>query len=254
MRLEEIKKKVVYNNKLIDNAYYEVNRFFEFAPGITITKSDKGYDISDSIKLKEEFKIKLKELPFKINYIHGTLDLEGSFITSLKNFPNIGKKIDVSHCPRLHSLASPEPIKIDEFRAVKLDIVNLEGVQISTNTLELDNCSSLRTLRGLKGTVNYIYLYNCPQLEQDPIEMIQTIEGIKKVVITPLISTKVPMVKSILFALDDESARIRFSMPRCEEGDRLTDIITKYNMKGASQIVNLIRELRDAGFGGNARI
>ena len=67
---------------------------------------------------------------------------------------------------------------------------------------------------------------------------------------------KVPLIKSILFTPmnDNVNARIRFALIGTTNGDKLEKIVNKYHMKGPSQIVNLMRELRDAGFEDHAKI
>ena len=247
MKLQEIKKKVYYNDPF--------DRYFLL--DAKVTKSSKGYNILGDATLKPEFKMKLKELPFKINEISGVLDLSSSFLTSLKNFPNKAGTINLSHCPRIHSLASPEPIEVsNSFKFEGSSIVNASGAQISAYSLEFDDCVFLKSLRGLSGNINFIYLFGCSNFEQDPYELLESIKGLEKVSFNLKSLKKVPLIKSILFTPmnDNVNARIRFALIGTTNGDKLEKIVNKYHMKGPSQIVNLMRELRDAGFEDHAKI
>ena len=188
----------------------------------------------------------ITELPWKIDSCRDFI-MKFSRLRNLKNFPRKAFMIDVAVNDALKSLASEDPITVKTiFDGSSLKIENLDGVKISADILNLRNCRSLKHATGYEGAgINNLYLTYCENFEQDP----KSITWAKKIFIYPTKCKKMPLIKSILFA-DSNLPKIEFE----GSSNDMIDIIQTYKNKGLREIVNLMRELRDAGYKGNARI
>lgn len=208
----------------------------------TITPSDRGLVIEGSMDIKD--RVYLDELPVKIHSVSGNFNIAACKLKSLKNFPATANKIDVSGNAELTSLTTDEPITCQTFSANEVGITSLDNVKINARTMFLRECENLQSVLGNSGQIKRIDISGCPQLQQDPT----LIPGIELVRINPYTAKNVPLVRIIL----DTSVDVKFEEDTVDKN--LEKIITKYRHQGPSKVLDLIRELRDAGYKGNARV
>ena len=225
----------------------EVREYFELIPNtLDIVSTPKGIDIHGSIKANDAGR-DLKKLPWKINFCNSLIMGVSSNLRSLENFPNKAFNIiTINGCTALKSLATSTPIHVTgAFKARNTLIENLEGAKITTPLLDLPRCPKLKNVIGNAGKIGRIILTDCPVFEQDPT----TIDA-DEVVVDPSISFMMPIVRAILFR---EKQRPLIDI-ETTMNPKWEYILSKYSGKGPKEIVNLIRELHDEGYSGNAKL
>ena len=205
----------------------------------------EGLEINGNIKAND-YGLQLTKLPWKIHNVHHMIINSGN-IQTLKNFPNFATSIDVSDT-KLKTFKSDGPIISSElFQANALPIETIDESNIETQLMNLNSCHFLKSFTNNKGHIKILSIKNCKSFIQDP----KTIENVDEIYINLLNNHKMPIINSILFA-EATSPLITFS--RMSPDQTLYDICIKYRNAGMRQLVNLMRELRDAGYKNQARI
>ena len=241
-------RQIIYENQVIQ----EIERYFtsdgKKAPLRSIIINSYGeIDIDGNACLREGKQ--LKRLPWKINRVEGTFDMQESDLESLENFPSKTHNIQIDGCEHLYSLASDHDINSKSVFANQIPIKNLKGARLQVeNFLYVRGCKNLESLEGNQGYIKDVDITHCPNFIQDPMTL-----GCS-VVMADDSCTKLPLIRGLLLSQNFGTPQNPKLIFHCINSPQLKRICDKYYMKGPSQIVNLMRELRDAGFKDHARL
>lgn len=220
-----------------------LNSLKQYFDNVNISdRSSEGISIDGDLTIKEG--VKLKELPIKLNVVTGTLDLMNCGLTSLKNFPNKSNILNIGMNKDLKSLSTETPMDVNFIFADEIGVTDLSGVKLSRcQGISLEKCANLKSLNGLGNThLSELNVAKCAAFEDD-----LTKYNIDVADVSLSISKNMPMV--FLIALGKPQIRNLGS-----DNDPLIKIAKKYHNKGPDVVIDLIRELRDAGFKSAARI
>lgn len=239
----------IYNMKLKQiikesNELAQLNKLFDG----DIREGSTGIDVNGDLYAKDGKDI--KSLPVQLNSISGELVLTGVKLTDLKNFPRKVKTAYLDNNPNLTSLATDYPVDMTggTVDAKNTGVTDLTGFQITgLSTLKLSNCKSLTSLDGTTERIQLVDVKGCPNLNAD----LTKYKNIDKIVTD--VNSNLPIVKLLISGLAGTTPLIQLAKSP-STSPALWKIIQKYQGKGPENILNIMRELRDAGFAENARI
>jgi len=221
----------------------------------TLTMTSDGIDVSGEVAALARFN--LPELPVKFNKIGEKFKMAGKTLTSLKNFPNQCKDIDVGSSPRLHSLKTDGPILFNTLSADAGEILDINGLQIapgsSNCTIKLSRNYRLKSLDGYTGKIHTVRMVNCVGFTDD----LKKYDNIDNIVInikksatfsdtsvTPPVLKSMfqttPVLKLILF---QTITTPKITIEKCDDPE-VQKIINKYSDTGMDNILELIMALR----------
>lgn len=217
----------------------------------TVSETANGISVDGDVFLKDKLKVKFNELPFAFDKISGTLDLSNGNLTNLNNFPREVGDVFLDENPKLTSLATQYPVTSlnGEFYAKNTGITDLNGFQVNNiRKLDLSTSKQLKSLDGTSVNIGMVILKKCESFLQTDLTKYTNIKQIQ-IDVTP--GASFPLTRILAFG----SVKPVITLLQTSGTDRgLWKIIEKYKGKGPENILDIMRDLRDAGFERNARL
>jgi hypothetical protein len=211
-----------------------------------ITETSNGISVNGDVDLKDGKR--LQEIPLAFDTITGRFDLSAAGLKNLNNFPRKVGRVYLDDNDDLISLATPYPVRCDGvFSAKSIGIRDLKGFQVTDiNELNLSGCNDLESLDGTSVNINYVDVSKCKSLIAD----LTKYKNIQEIQIDVVPGTTIPLTKILAFG----SSTPEIKLQRTNNVDAtLWKIIQKYQGKGPENILDIMRDLRDAGYERNAR-
>lgn len=234
MRLRQIIKESTDLDQLYDT--------FMISKG-TASETPDGINLSHGLEVRMGSII--KSFPVQLNIVKGTVFCPDVGLTNLKNFPRKVDAVTLDRNQTLTSLATDYPVELNgKLSAVWTGITDLTGFKFrGLRYLILSNCHSLTSLDGTSEKIEVVNVAGCPKLTVD----LTKYKNIKRIITD--IRPDRPNMKYLL------DPRIEFDVSgRPDDQVSVWRIIQKYQGKVPQNILNIMRELRDAGFSEYARI
>lgn len=182
-----------------------------------------------------------------IQKVTGVVRVKG--LTSLRNFPqHIGRGVTISDSENLQSLESEhEIIAESEFSVIDCGIRDLAGCKIVTDSFKFVDNTHFANLNGFEGRMKKLVLTNTPsfndmsiinntRIEKNVFMMDADFPHLKLCQLLVMDKNKKLIVKTIIDSIG------------VYDSQRLKVIIDKYQGAGAKAYINLLNELKDAGF------
>jgi hypothetical protein len=213
-----------------------------------VSETANGISVDGNVDFEEG--VNLTELPFAFDKISGTLDLSAGKLRNLNNFPREVGDVFLDSNPDLTSLATQYPVVslTGNFSAKNTGITDLAGFQV--NNIRKFNLSINKQLKSLDGTsvnIGTVLLTKCNALQAD----LTKYTNIKEIQADIVSGTTFPLTRILAFGSIAPSIKL-------QKGDTadpgLWKIIQKYQGKGPENVLDIMRDLRDAGYKNNARI
>ena len=243
-------RQIINENQIIN----EIRKSFSqdgrgIIPIEEIIETPDGYNLKGPVRINE--KNSFKKLPWKINIVRGDFDMQGRKLESLENFPREARIIIVDDSENMTSLESSDIIDANTLEANNIPIRNLKGAKLHVVVANFTNCHNLQSLEGNERNLYTVDISNCSHFSQDPMTITKC-----SIIKANSNCVKLPLVKAILFSNTNYNGpKFIFDFDyNFHRAALLREIYNKYLGKGPSQIINLIRELNDAGFKDHARI
>jgi hypothetical protein len=239
-------KKVIKENADLKS---KLKEYFDIDGNVSETAN--GISVDGDVHLKDKLQIKPDELPFAFDKISGTLDLSNGNLTNLNNFPREVGDVFLDSNPKLTSLATQYPITslTGEFYAKKTGITDLAGFRVNNiRKLDLSTNEKLKSLDGTSVNIGIVILKKCNAFLQTDLTKYT---NIKQIQIEVGSGTTFPLTRILAFGSVKPIITLLHTSGT-ELG--LWKIIEKYKGKGPENILDIMRDLRDAGYESNARL
>lgn len=208
----------------------------------TVEPSGHGLIVKGDLDYKPSTCNTLKRLPVKIYQVTGKLLLESEQLETIDNFPNTVGNMQL-YAPKLKSLVSSTgDISCSNLSLHESKIEDVKSSSFKDIVkLEVADFPNLKTLDGIDpSTIQEITIKNCPNFQGKFNNFLALVKGS----VSGNISVSFPIVSALL-------KNIKFTTTNPE----LSKIVSKYggNFK-PEHTINLMRELRAAGFKDAARV
>ena len=209
---------------------------------------DIQIDIEGNVHIRGSLRsvhgIKIEKLPFKISTVSNKLELVNCGLTSLENFPNFARLVNVNENATLTTLRMNGPLECNIFLAENTGIKDFEGNQFTqAKSMYLTNCKNLVSLNGLNQHiyVRLISLQGCQNFNhRDPDLYTYNIRDIS----VDTDANLSPFLMSFLKGYP----KMLFHNDNFEKTKQLNDTIKPFTGTGPKNMINLIRALKDAGY------
>ena len=223
-----------------------LKQYFEISG--TVTETANGISVDGDVEFKESKRV--KEIPVAFDKISGTFDMTNAGLENLNNFPNvINGDVFLSNNDLLMSLATAHPVDCrGTIDAKATGITDLTGFQVSNiKNLLLTSCLKLQSLDGALVNIASIVIKKCPAFRADASKY----KNVGSITLELDNQTGVPITRILAFG----STRPVIKLTEIKSTPpELWKIISKYQGKGPENILDIMRDLRDAGFDEMAKI